>query len=65
MFHTKKTDLEKLRKWILTCQKNDTHDEDGIISNKGLRVAEIPEVEEDELEWEPSGLYDPNKWRKK
>ena len=65
MFRVKKTSVENLLKWMLTCQKNDTHAEDGIISDKGLRVEPVPEVEDDELNWEPSGLYNPNKWRRK
>ena len=64
MFKVKKTSAEKLLKWILACQQNDPNS-DGIISDKGLRVDPVPEVEDDELNWEPSGLYDPNKWRKK
>lgn len=64
MFKVKKTSTEELLKWILACQMNDPN-EDGIISDKGLRVDPVPEVEDDELDWEPSGLYDANKWRKK
>ena len=42
-----------------------SYDEDGIISDKGLRLAEVPKVKERKLKWGPSGLYNPNKWRTK
>ena len=60
----KQTPVEKILKWTLVCQKNDPKSE-GIISNKGLRPDQVPEVEEYKLKFEPSGLYKPNKWRNK
>ncbi len=66
MFKTKDNRIshDELLRWILKCQMNDPQSE-GIISDKGLRVDPVPEVEDDELKWEPSGLDDPNKWRKR
>lgn len=64
MFKVKKASPEELLKWILACQQNEPNEE-GIINDKGLRVDPVPEVEDVELDWEPSGLYEPNKWRKK
>lgn len=55
----------KRQQWMIHCMQSYSYDEDGIISDKGLRVEPVPEVEEYELKWEPSGLYNPNKWRKK
>ena len=51
----------------LICQKND----DGIIeviNTRGLQIREVPEItdyHDDEIEWIPSGLNSPNKWRLK
>ena len=65
LFDVKKSSPEEILSWMIACQQNDSYDEDGIISDKGLRLAEVPEVKEYKLKWEPSGLYNPNKWRNK
>jgi len=63
LFKVKQSDSKELLKRVLSCQQ---HDEKTIelIKTKGLRVEPIPTVE-DEPKWEPSGLYNPNSWRKK
>ncbi len=65
MFNVKKTDPKELLSWILSCQQYDSLYEDGIISDKGLRVEPVPEVKELKLNWKPSGLAKPNSWRNK
>ena len=59
--------ISKAVEYGLICQKND----DGIIeviNTRGLQIREVPEIKEDpddEIEWIPSGLNSPNKWRLK
>ena len=47
---------------MLTCQQNDKKEE-VLIESRGLRVEPVPVVEDYELNWEPSGLDNPNSWR--
>ena len=63
-FKVKQTSAEKLLQWILACQENDDKYIE-VIDNRGLRLDKVPEVDDVSLHWEPSGLSDPNKWRKK
>ena len=59
--------ISKAVEYGLICQKND----DGIIeviNTRGLQIREVPEItdyQDDEIEWIPSGLNSPNKWRLK
>ncbi len=60
--NTKKTSGKDLFRAVIRCQANDDK-EIVLIDTKGLRVDPVPEVEEHELDWSPSGLSDPNSWR--
>lgn len=63
MFKVKQTDTQALLNWILACQRNEKKYEE-LITAEGLRVDPVPEVEDVELDWAPSGLANPNAWRK-
>ena len=63
MFKVKPSDPKELLKAILACQQNEKKEE-VLIEARGLRVDPVPQVEDHELKWEPSGLHNPNSWRK-